>query len=83
MGGGEGAGRPGTLQARCFFWPLAQLPGVTRRSFPAGGGGGGGIRRRDSRARAARDWRGWVQAAGARASQLQTQCNWIPKTEVA
>lgn len=42
MGGGEGAGRPGTLRARRFFWRVARLRGVTLRSLPAGGGGGGG-----------------------------------------
>ncbi|ELK04844.1 hypothetical protein PAL_GLEAN10026124 [Pteropus alecto] len=77
MGGGEGAGQPGTLRARRFFWRVARLRGVTLRSLPAGGGGGGG--RRDSRVRAARGWRSQAQAADTGATQLRAQCNWISK----
>lgn len=78
MGGGEGAGRPGTQRARRFFWRAARLRGVTLRSLRAGGGGGG-RRAPGLTAGAAQGWRGQAQAAGTGTSQLRTPCNWISK----
>lgn len=77
-GGGEGAGQPGTPRSRRFFWRVARLRGVTLRFLQAGGGGGSSGPR-DSRATAARGWKGQAQAAGTQTSQLRTRCNWISK----